>query len=126
MNFKDLLRNYQQKIALAVGFVAVAGIGFWGGVNMSQKLEPKPLVSASSSNTNYTQETPAVQTPETAAMNSATQALAPLNCSGKIKGSSTHKYHMPGGAFYNKTTKPIACFDTEAEAKAAGFIKSAR
>ena len=54
----------------------------------------------------------------------------PINqdCGGKIKGniSSGGKiYHVPGGAFYKKTT-PEACFDTEAAAQAAGFRKSKR
>ena len=50
------------------------------------------------------------------------------NCEGKIKGnisSKTKIYHMPGGAFYKRTV-PELCFDTEAEAQAAGFRKSQR
>src|SRR3989344_4877421 len=34
-------------------------------------------------------------------------------------------YHIPGGASYDKTN-PEKCFNTEAEAKAAGFRKAAR
>ncbi len=51
-----------------------------------------------------------------------------LNCEGKIKGnigSSGKIYHLPGGASY-KQTIPELCFDTEAEAQAAGFRKSLR
>ena len=55
-----------------------------------------------------------------------TQTDQTIACAGKIKGSSSLIYHIPGGAFYNKTTHPIRCFDTEAEAKAAGFRKSSR
>jgi len=49
-------------------------------------------------------------------------------CEGKIKGnisSSSRIYHMPGGAFYNRTA-PEMCFDKESEAQAAGFRKSQR
>ena len=51
-----------------------------------------------------------------------------LNCEGKIKGnisSNSRIYHIPGGSFYKRTI-PEACFDTEAEAQAAGFRKSQR
>jgi hypothetical protein len=34
-------------------------------------------------------------------------------------------YHLPTGAFY-KNTNPERCFNTEAEAKQAGFTKSSR
>lgn len=34
-------------------------------------------------------------------------------------------YHVPGGSFYNRV-KPEQCFQTEAEAKAAGFRRSTR
>ncbi|HEX5429784.1 MAG TPA: hypothetical protein VFX17_01750 [Patescibacteria group bacterium] len=123
MNF---IRHNQQKIALAIGFVAVATLGFWGGVDIN-KQAPQPTVSASSSSTsNYTQEIPPAQTTSATAIDTQTPAPADLNCQGKIKGSSSHIYHMPGGAFYDKTTHPIACFDTEAEAQAAGFRKSSR
>ncbi len=51
-----------------------------------------------------------------------------LDCQGKIKGnvsSSGKIYHLPGGAFYNRTVAEI-CFASEQEAKAAGFRKSSR
>ncbi|MBX4204595.1 MAG: hypothetical protein KW788_00195 [Candidatus Doudnabacteria bacterium] len=116
------LKAYQQKIALSLGLVAVAAIGFYGGKSINSKpLNDAQLPSVSASS-NYTQTKPAAQTD----VSTAQTPSEPLNCEGKIKGSSTHKYHMPGGVFYKKTTRPIACFDTEAEAKAAGFIKSSR
>lgn len=49
--------------------------------------------------------------------------------SGKIKGNINSKgekiYHMPGGAYYDKTN-PEVWFNTEEEAKAAGFRRSKR
>lgn len=49
--------------------------------------------------------------------------------SGKIKGNINSKgekiYHMPDGAYYDKTDAE-QWFNTEAEAKEAGFRKSKR
>lgn len=55
-------------------------------------------------------------------------SFAPVNgdCRGKIKGSSGKIYHVPGGAFYDRTIKPQLCFETETAAAAAGFRKSVR
>jgi micrococcal nuclease len=116
----NYLKENQQKIALVLGFAAVAALGFFGGKNLNRPADTKPAVSASSINTNYT--TPATNIQTTFPL----VAAATLDCKGKIKGSSSHKYHLPGGAFYKKTTHPIACFDTEAQATAAGFTKSSR
>lgn len=58
----------------------------------------------------------------------AGESTTELNCEGKIKGnigSSGKIYHLPGGASY-KQTIPELCFETEAEAQAAGFRKSKR
>lgn len=53
-----------------------------------------------------------------------TQASA--NCPVKGNVSKDSKiYHVPGGSFYNRV-KPEQCFQTEAEATAAGFRKSTR
>lgn len=40
---------------------------------------------------------------------------------GLIKGSSQRIYHLPGSEYYNRTTKPIKMFKTEAEAIKSGF-----
>ncbi len=59
------------------------------------------------------------------------EAKKPLNTAPKqgsecpIKGSSSKIYHVKGGAFYDRTTGVI-CFNTEAEAEAAGYRKSSR
>lgn len=121
---KDLISTHQQKIALAIGFVACATLGFFGGKTINRPTDTKPAVSASSSTTNYNQTAANVQTPGFGATPDTGSGV--LDCAGKIKGSTSHKYHLPGGAFYDKTTHPIACFDTEAEAVAAGFTKSSR
>jgi hypothetical protein len=42
-----------------------------------------------------------------------------------IKVSAKNIYHVPGGRFYTMT-RPVRCFATEADAKAAGFRPSQR
>jgi cell division protein FtsN len=57
----------------------------------------------------------------------ATTSLDATTCK-QIKGNISSKskiYHMPGGAFYDRT-QAEQCFATEAEAIAAGFKKSSR
>jgi len=44
---------------------------------------------------------------------------------GNISSGGKKIYHVVGGAFY-KIVKPEQCFNTEAEALAAGFLKSSR
>lgn len=41
---------------------------------------------------------------------------------GQLKGNRDSKiYHAPGGASYARTQENVACFDTAAEAEAAGY-----
>lgn len=44
---------------------------------------------------------------------------------GNISTAGKKVYHVPGGSYY-KIVKPEQCFNTEAEAKTSGFVKSAR
>ena len=120
----ELLKKHQQKIALAVGFVAVALLGYYGGLNINSASTKTAKPSLSSSN--YSQSVSGTQTKQSTPEDKPSASSIPGNCEGKIKGSSSHIYHMPDGVFYAKTTKPIACFDTEAAAQAAGFRKSSR
>jgi len=45
---------------------------------------------------------------------------------GQIKGSQNRKYHLPTGQFYARTYENVTCFNTAAEAEAAGFQPSQR
>jgi hypothetical protein len=46
---------------------------------------------------------------------------------GQIKANrNSGKYHVPGSQFYAKTYDNVVCFDTEAEAEAAGYVRSNR
>ncbi|MGV6975096.1 sunset domain-containing protein [Bacillus toyonensis] len=48
-------------------------------------------------------------------------------CKGQIKGNAnSKKYHVPGGQFYDSTKDNIVWFCSEADAQAAGYVKSKR
>ena len=125
MNYKDFVKTHQQKIVLATGYILVALLAFGLGRTTAFKYSVPDIkieeVFAPPSDTNYNPNPGTVQS--TTVDNSK-----PDDCNGKIKGniSSSNKiYHMPGGSFYNRTNAEM-CFETEAEAKAAGFRKSSR
>jgi hypothetical protein len=128
---KNFLKTHQQKIVLIIGYLLVAGLAFGMGRSAAPKYS-KPAPSAvragqtSAVQNNYNPNQPAVQSASTTTKTNPAPASGSANCTGKIKGSSSLIYHVPGGSFYNKTTHPIRCFDTEAQAQAAGFRKSSR
>lgn len=44
---------------------------------------------------------------------------------GQIKGNRNSRiYHVPGGGSYAQTRANVACFDTEADAQAAGYRRA--
>ena len=43
---------------------------------------------------------------------------------GQIKGSKNGKYHVPGGRYYARTYSEVTCFNSEAEAQAAQFVRA--
>ncbi|MGB8271281.1 MAG: calcium-binding protein [Priestia megaterium] len=50
-----------------------------------------------------------------------------MSCSGQIKGNKNSKiYHVPGGAYYDRTQDNIVWFCSEADAQAAGYRESQR
>jgi hypothetical protein len=113
-NVKNFLKIHSQAIALTIGYVLVASLSFGLGRFTVPKIPV--AVRQASALPNYTPNISGAQTSN----------LAGQTCAGKIKGTASLIYHIPGGAFYDKTTRPIRCFATEAEAKAAGFRKSSR
>jgi len=120
MDLLKFLKTNQQKIALIIGFLLIASLGFFLGKITAYKYSaPEIKIDEVFSNPFNNSENLTISQP-------ATSSSGRLDCQGKIKGSSSLIYHMPGGAFYTKTTNPIRCFDTEVEAKTAGFRKSSR
>jgi hypothetical protein len=116
---KDYIKKHQQKIVLLFAFLLVAAISFGIGRATAFKysLPEIRVEEAFLTPINYSQNISGAQTPASAGAS---------RCDGQIKGSSSMIYHLPGGAFYDRTTNPIRCFNTEAEAVSAGFRKAVR
>lgn len=132
MKIIGLIKNQQQKIVLAFGYILVAGIAFsLGSISATSHTPPEIKVEEAFVPLNHTAETPAnqldtINNPTPAPQ--PTPANPPGDCpKGQIKGnigtSGSRVYHLPGGSFYNRT-KAEACFKTESEAQAAGFRKA--
>ena len=128
---KEWIKHNQQKIAIFLGYALVFFLAFGlGKITVSLPHPPEIKIEdqnalSQANNTSTVQSLQSVN----AQTDTGSQAVAgQLDCKGKIKGnisSSSKIYHMPGGAFYDRTN-PEMCFDTEAQAQAAGFRKSQR
>ena len=116
---KEFIKKHQQKLVLLIGFLLVAGISFLLGkaAAFEYSVPEINVEQVFTAPTNYTENIAGTQTPAHAGAS---------KCAGQIKGSSSMIYHLPDGAFYERVTNPIRCFNTEPEAQAAGFRKSAR
>lgn len=127
----NFLKIHQQKIAIIIGYLLVFALAFGLGritIYASQKPELKIEEPAAPPTLNNSAEIKGTQTQSTAILEKKVENLAPGDCGGKIKGnisSSGKVFHVPGGAFYNRTSAEM-CFNTAAEAEAAGFRKSLR
>ena len=124
MDKESFFRTHQQKIALTIGYLLVAILGFGLGritafTFNAPKIEIVEQFVAPQINNNQIK----------GSVQSATIDNSSLcEAEGQIKGnisSSSRIYHMPGGSFYNRTNAEM-CLDTEQEALDAGFRKSLR
>lgn len=124
------LNQNQQKIAIITGYILVFLLAFGlGKLTTSVPRAPEIKVEelAGQPQLNNSSNTQDPQSQPTATTTSNPQPVKG-DCGGKIKGnigSSGMIYHVPGGAFYDRT-QAEQCFDTEAQAQAAGFRKSLR
>ena len=131
LNFIDKLKRNEQKVALILGYALTAGLFFGLGKYTATTKPPEirieePAIDLTQIHNNLTGAN--AQTTITGGADVAGANTDDLECSGKIKGNISSKskiYHIPGGAFYNRTV-PEMCFTTESEARAAGFRKSQR
>ncbi len=124
-------KENKQKLVLGLSFIVVFIVGFGAGsyAKSSRRDSYKPQA-------NYT--TNPAQKPAAAAPKNSGQVLGKTTVAGATTTTATtcivkgnigtggrKIYHVKGGAFYERT-KAEQCFNTEAEAQAAGFIKSSR
>jgi len=120
-NIKEFYKRNEKVVLLGAAFACVFWLGFFAGkVNSWQSAEPIIQIMQYPNQSSILRES--VQSEQVLGQTSNNSA------SCKIKGnvsSSGKIYHIPGGSFYNRT-QPEMCFNTEAEAVAAGFRKSSR
>ena len=128
LQLKEKFVENKQRVMFALASLIIFLLGFGTGRGYAVIEPAKP------SNANYA--TKKEKTPASAPKN-APQKQTPANKSAvtkttpkpgepcPVKGSSSKIYHVKGGAFYDRTN-PKQCFNTEAEAQAAGFRKSSR
>jgi len=115
MGYINFIKSRQYELVILVGFVLVGLLGFGLG-RLASHNPTAPEIAVQEvfvPSDNYTPIVSGTQSESTA-------------CAGGIKGSSSKIYHVPGGAFYDRTTNPARCFQTEQEAIDAGFKKSSR
>ena len=134
-DLKELAEEHKQKITFAGCLVLMFLIGFgsgnvWGPDQKNKKQNETqakytttmPQNKEISKEADVPAKTTGDTTPTTESKNTE-----PKTCT-KIKGNISSKskiYHIPGGAFYERTQEEM-CFETEAEAQSAGFKKSSR
>lgn len=130
---KDWLKQKENKDKLVLGlsFVLIFIVGFGAGnyvretrretykvqTNYTTVTAKKPAAGAVTA-----QKTDAIASTSSPANNAPASACV---IKGNISTAGKKIYHIKGGAFYERT-KAEMCFNTEAEALAAGFIKSSR
>jgi hypothetical protein len=128
----ELFKNNQHVFALIAGYILTALLFFSLGGFVARSRPPdvkieEPPLDLSQLN-NILKSAPPQSDPRAPGAGAVAGESSDLNCLGRIKGnigSSGKIYHVPGGAFYDRTV-PELCFDTEVAAQAAGFRKSQR
>lgn len=138
--FKNWCRERKKEITVGACFVLIFLVGFGTG---RFDRERQSASRRSKDQTNYNKTTTNQQKPadepkvagETVVKDKVDAIEAPAKASSTksaicvIKGNISAKggkiYHIKGGAFYGRTN-PEMCFNTEDEARAAGFRKSTR
>jgi len=130
---KDWLKQKENKDKLVLGlsFILVFIVGFGAGsyVRETRRDSSKPQANYTTAAAKKPANTAAAdqgqvlgKTTQVAATSTQTSACI---VKGNISTAGKKIYHVKGGAFYNRV-KPEQCFSTEAEALAAGFVKSSR
>ena len=132
------VKENQQKIAIAIGYVLVFLLAFGlGRITVSIPNPPEIRIEEQNAlQDNNSANGSGIQTQTVETSTNSPQAgvagasFAPIDgqCSGKIKGnmgSSGKIYHVPGGSFYDRTDAE-ECFEVEAAAQVAGYRKSSR
>ncbi len=127
LDLKQKFIENKQRIMFASGSIIIFLLGFGTGRGYTEVSKTLPTPS---NNSNYAIKTsPAPAQNKAPTSNKATdKQKSNTNQNCPVKGNISGKnkiYHVKGGAFYDKVDAE-ECFNTEDEAKAAGFRKSTR
>jgi hypothetical protein len=121
---RKFLKDYQREIVLTAGFVLIFSLGFLlGRITGVYKSPPDIVIEEPQQQSKDNPTTAAIIPQDIQVTGSVT--CAPNQIKGNINRKGERIYHMPKGAFYSRT-QPEACFDTEEQARAAGFRRSSR
>ncbi len=123
LELKQKIKLHKQEAAFGCGAVAIFLLGFGTGRGVGAPQTPIKQINYSiKKQGNVPGDKPAAAAP-----GKTVPAPDLKNCpvKGNISAKGNKTYHVKGGAFFNRTN-PEQCFNTEAEAKAAGFKKSSR
>ncbi len=118
--FKDHPKELQIALCFILTFLAGFGLGKYKSETLSEKKRHELLINYTKNST-FKQNSP----PEVGEGSTTPNTLETCKIKGNISSTGKMTYHLPTGAFY-KNTKPERCFNTETEAKQAGFTKSSR
>ena len=121
-------KENKDRVMIAAGFVVIFFVGF--GAGRFERSVARDAYKTQSNYTTITPKKPAVaaevgETGQVAGISTSTTPSANCVVKGNISSTGKKLFHVKGGAFYDRT-KAEQCFNTPAEAIAAGFIKSSR
>ena len=123
---KSFLDN-KQNIVLGLGYILVFMLGLGVG---KYDVEWEKKVSRLQNNyntksTNLQKEAVEIQKKDVVPKAETVPVAQSCPVKGNISAQGKKLYHVVGGSFYDRV-KPEECFGTEAQAQAAGFVKSSR
>jgi len=139
-----MLKNYEEikkRVVLLGGFVLMFLVGFGTGNyvkyktptsspnNYTTKTVDKPFLSPPAGENKSQPSTSTLTTSaSTTTVTTSKPILDPNNCpiKGNVSSDGRKLYHVSGQQSYKRLTHMTSCFNTEAEAEAAGFTKAKR
>jgi hypothetical protein len=123
---KKWVEAHKQQLVLVAAGIALFFVGYGTGTGITRKrFEQQYRGISPKYNTTKATSSPTTQLPDTLIKAATSTAPEDANCpvKGNISSKDKKIYHISGGRYYAQT-KAEQCFNTEAEAVAAGFKKS--
>ena len=126
-NLKKWCLENKKEITVGVCFLLIFFVGFGTGRYDKEVQSAKRKSQNNYSKSVVSQQKEGIPLRQDFGGQVGEQSAADANCviKGNINSQGKMIYHISTGAFYAQT-KPEKCFNTEEEAKKAGFVKSSR